>query len=227
VVKLLTLLSKVTSSIPGCGTVFRKKKAMDYTNVLGTQRCAYLRDAKRSEPGKCLDNSTGCWLYTGSQNIDGYCQVWAKKNADLHKTGRGAQSGFLLHIVSWVASNPGVPHIGRHISHLCDNRTCFNPAHLVCENAQANNSRKGCIGPITCSDHGHIIVDACKHRPRCIRPARDDVRCCLTIRESDPGGWATASSQATSRRTSAQGSEVETEYEGAEWTEMAADAGWI
>jgi len=199
---------------------------MDYTTVLGSQRCAQLRDAKLSLPGKCRSNSTDCWLYTGSQNNEGYCQIWAKKNEDLHKTGHASQTAFLLHVVSWVASNPGLQHVGRHISHLCDNRSCFNPAHLTCESAQLNNSRKGCIGPITCTDHGHIIVEACKHRPRCIRPPRDDVRCCLTIRESDPAGWA--SSQATtSHRDSVEGSVAETEYEGAEWVELVAMAGLI
>lgn len=35
---------------------------------------------------------------------------------------------------------------------------------------QVNNSRKGCPGPIACSIQGHVIVDLCVHRPRCIRP---------------------------------------------------------
>lgn len=101
----------------------------------------------------------------------------------MNRTGRGAQTAFLLHIVSFVAKTGSNPD--GHVSHLCDNRKCFNPSHLVDEPPAQNNGRKGCPGPIFCSVHGHCIADLCQHRPRCIRPARDDIFCCLAIKEGD------------------------------------------
>lgn len=71
----------------------------------------------------------------------------------------------------------------------------------MAESVQANNSRKGCPGPITCSVHGHIVVDLCSHDPRCIRPPREDVYCCLAMKEEDPQGWA---SQQTEWRATTQ-----------------------
>lgn len=75
---------------------------------------------------------------------------------------------------------------------------CFNPDHLADESAQVNNSRKGCPGPIYCSVHYHLVVDLCPHNPGCLRAPRDDVNCCLALKESDPRGW-------TSRATSMSG----------------------
>lgn len=66
-----------------------------------------------------------------------------KKNRDLLAAGRGAQTAFLIHIVAYVAETGQDPP-SMHISHLCDNRRCFNPYHLVAETPQLNNPRKGC-----------------------------------------------------------------------------------
>lgn len=161
--------------------------------------------------------------------------MYTKKNADLHRVGRSAQTAFLLHVVSYVAAYDQHP-AGLQISHRCDTRRCFNPDHLVAEAAAINNSRKGCAGPIACSVHGHIVVDLCAHAPLCIRPPREDVICCLAIRESDPRAWATQEddSQGTSasrgRDTSRAASVLSgqsSEFSGAEWLEEAVQAGVI
>jgi hypothetical protein len=162
-------------------------------------------------------------------------KVYTKKNADLHRVGRSAQTAFLLHIVSYVAARNQHPP-GLQVSHLCDTRRCFNPDHLVAESIAINNSRKGCAGPIACTVHGHIVVDLCAHIPRCIRPPREDVICCLAIRESDPQAWASqeGSPQGTGGSRAREGSSAmsvlsreSSEFSGAEWLQEAVEAGVI
>lgn len=121
-------------------------------------------------------------------------QITAKKNSDRGFPNR-RPTAFLLHIVSFVADRGhGVPN-DQQVSHLCDRRNCFNPNHLLAESVQANNSRKGCPGPLFCPDHGHKIASLCKHAPtKCIRPPNPDVICCLSIKHSHPDfGRATES----------------------------------
>lgn len=195
----------------------------NYLQALGQQRAREIIESKRRAAR--VDNFTGCWLYQGSTNNDGYGQVWAKANHNLHLTGRSAQSAFLIHIVSFVAQHGRDVTPGRHVSHRCDNRRCFNPEHLMDESAQVNNSRKGCAGPIACSVHGHIIIDLCSHIPRCIRPPRDDVYCCLAMREDDPEGWASQQSRWRSTTpSSAQGESQQSHYSGVSAVEELA--GW-
>ncbi|KAK1457671.1 hypothetical protein CMEL01_15654 [Colletotrichum melonis] len=145
------------------------------------------RRAKRCE----VDTKLGCHVPIGCRTRDGYAQVsfpeiWTKSNAKAKKglTGRKASRAYLLHIVAYAQLHKRNPN--DHVSHLCDNPACFNPTHLVDETASNNNSRKGCPGPIYCSDHGCLIVNLCNHNPPCIRPPRQDVQCCLSHKEFQP-----------------------------------------
>jgi hypothetical protein len=93
-----------------------------------------------------------------------------------------------------------------------------------------NNSRKGCPGLLACSVHHHVICDLCPHMPKCIRPERDDVFCCLSLKESDPVGWATQTSrQNSSRPSSSLANEMvehhSSDYGDAQWLEAAAQDG--
>lgn len=158
--------------------------------------------------------------------------MYTKKNQDLGRTGRSAQTAFLLHRLSFLATT-GRDATG-HVSHLCNVAKCFNPDHLCDESAVVNNSRKGCPGPIICSVHHHLVVDLCPHQPRCIRPERDDVNCCLALKESDPVGWALFTSRTMTSRganSRAQAEEMEgrssSEYEGAEFLERAVEEGLL
>lgn len=198
------------------------RRQLDYEAELGRARCHHLvMEKKRTS---CVtDGATGCWLFSGSLNTDGYGQVssparalarpqltsaevTAKRNSAMQQRGRQSLSAFLLHIVAFVGSRGHGPGQGLQVSHLCDRRSCFNPDHLRPETPQVNNSRKGCPGPIFCSVHGHLIVDLCAHEPRCVRAPRDDVNCCLAIRESDARWGSRTNSVQTNASTASAGS---------------------
>lgn len=94
--------------------------------------------------------------------------------------GRKKARGFLLHIIAAVSRFGVSPTTGWQVSHLCDRRSCFNPSHLSIETVQENNARKGCVGDLYCSTHAdELICPLCPHSPKCIRPPRTDVVCCL------------------------------------------------
>ena len=162
-------------------------QSIDYLLEVGQQRALSIVNQKRGDEQTVVAaDGTGCWLFGGSRNTQGYGQVWVKRNSNAHLKGRDSQTAFLLHRVSYLART-GL-NCGGHGSHLCDRRNCFNPDHIVDETPMQNNARKGCAGSLICGYHHHIIVDLCTHEPKCIRPERFDVSCCLALRESDPEG---------------------------------------
>ena len=61
---------------------------------------------------------------------------------------------------------------GEQASHLCHQRTCINPQHIVLEGVKYNNSRKGCLGPSVafecCKCSERHVLNLCKHTPPCI-----------------------------------------------------------
>jgi hypothetical protein len=87
-----------------------------------------------------LDKSagaTGCWIYTGSLS-DGYGNYWRNNRWD-----KAHRVAFESH---WGITIPP----GMEIMHVCNNRACCNPAHLVCGSRYANQfMRRICerIGP--------------------------------------------------------------------------------
>lgn len=72
--------------------------------------------------------NSGCWLWTGFFNDDGYGRflVWRCKRK------------FFAHRLSWVMHNGPIP-AGLVIDHICRNRGCINPAHLRVVTRRENN----------------------------------------------------------------------------------------
>lgn len=64
--------------------------------------------------------NSGCWLWLGFLNQDGYGRIRVSKS-------RMAPA----HRVSWEVFNNACPLPGISCLHRCDNPACVNPAHLV------------------------------------------------------------------------------------------------
>jgi hypothetical protein len=198
-----------------------KGELADYAADLGQAACVQLLQWRlefvhpmdwhnvdlRGLSGYELVQETGCWLWRGRTLPEGYAQVKRKTLAQQSAgvTDRNAGKNFLFHRIAFVAKNGFDVHQGA--SHLCGRPQCFNPEHIVDENIQLNNRRKGCIGVVTCPDHGHLIVDLCEHTPRCIKPNPPNVNCCLSRRLPSLDGHASpvrsSSPPASDRRATA------------------------
>lgn len=53
-------------------------------------------------------------------------------------------------------------------SHLCHNKLCIRPSHIVKESIGQNGRRNNCLAFVVCP-HG-TRINACGHTPRCILP---------------------------------------------------------
>lgn len=86
--------------------------------------------------------------------VDGYFQY-----------GTGASKGQRIHSAVWFDANPTVPKIASwHISHLCHNWWCCNPAHATYEPDWINIMRKHCpfvpgLVACTCASLEHTSID--------------------------------------------------------------------
>lgn len=78
----------------------------------------YLTDDEEARFRSKYDvSSTGCWLWNGPLDRDGYGMF------HLRRRGRRA------HRVGWFRMNGPVPS-GLWVNHVCRNRHCVNPSHL-------------------------------------------------------------------------------------------------
>lgn len=86
-----------------------------------TPRISYAGDAiaVRIRARISIDHATGCWLWQGTIQPNGYGQIYMGVQ---HRTSR-------VHRVSYETFVGPIPE-GLVLDHLCRNRACANPAHL-------------------------------------------------------------------------------------------------
>ena len=98
---------------------------------------------------KVQESPTGCWLWSGWSDRDGYGFTWVGgtkgKNVRLHRL---TYRMFRGEIPSWLQPD-----------HLCSNTGCINPAHLELVTPRENILRSNSIAARniqkTHCDHGH------------------------------------------------------------------------
>jgi len=106
-----------------------------------------------------------CWESNIATQGSGYCQL------QLNGSGYGSQQGFyLLHIWS-MRYHKRIPadlsHIGDpDCSHLCHNKRCVNPDHLVFEEGRNNKRRNVCPHQV----QGTLICPYIHNAPACMHP---------------------------------------------------------
>lgn len=119
---------------------------------------------------KIKPTPTGCWVWMGTKNSQGYGQLWFR--------GRLWLAYRVAYVSFFGSTSPGF-----QLDHLCRQRSCVNPMHLEQVTAQ-ENVRRGESPNIKIARsgfclHGHPLTeDNLYHRPD--RPFSD----CLTCRHS-------------------------------------------
>jgi len=75
-----------------------------------------------------------------------------------------AKSKLKVHIAATFFAHGQLPEAHKTVcSHLCHNKWCINPNHLVIETITLNNSRKGCLSYLT--DSSGVVWNLCSHGP--------------------------------------------------------------
>jgi hypothetical protein len=72
---------------------------------------------------------SGCWLWTGCVQAQGYGRFWKNKHVRAHR-------------VAWELHHGAVPS-GMHVLHSCDTASCVNPGHLFL--GTDSDNRRDCV----------------------------------------------------------------------------------
>lgn len=99
---------------------------------------------REARNGRCnlVKTSRGCWLRQDGKEKTLY---------QLPKLAETAGSGFYSHVIMAVLVTTKPPLPGDQASHLCNNKACCNPWHLVVESAAKNYMRRLCVGSGQCN----------------------------------------------------------------------------
>jgi hypothetical protein len=113
----------------GCGKPARR-----------TWRCGHNR---RIPPRYSVDPSTGCWIWLGTRNSEGYGQIRERLDGGRGRTVKA-------HRFMYERLVGPIP-VGRQLDHLCRNRACVNPVHLEPVD-NATNTQRGQLAKLTWDD---------------------------------------------------------------------------
>lgn len=106
------------------------------------------------------EDSLNCWIDQGlHQN--------SYPSASYSHTAANIQVSHLALRVT----NGVVPHkVNRETaSHLCHNKSCIRPDHIIIESVGQNGRRNGCLAFVKCGNC-QTRINACGHTPRCLLP---------------------------------------------------------
>jgi hypothetical protein len=95
--------------------------------------------SERFDERACPEPTTGCWLWTGYLNADGYGLFYF--GSQQMKAPRAA----------WLLFRGEIPD-GLSVLHHCDTPACVNPAHLFVGTHQDNMTDRGRKGRAACGD---------------------------------------------------------------------------
>lgn len=118
----------------------------------------------------------GCWDWTGYRSENGYGRSW---DTDLRKVTYAHRVAYRIAI--------GPIENGKHIDHLCRNRSCVNPAHLEAV-SQRENTLRGAAPQIVAHIagvciRGHVASDNALRRTS--GPRSGDVVYCRACRRAE------------------------------------------
>lgn len=128
-------------------------------------------------------NATDCWMSNlAPGHPNGYVKVNLRNSPVPGNPDEKIGVSPWLHQLAIIASGRGptlrlTTGAEFHVSHLCHNGSCFNPAHVVVEESELNEKRKGCQGLYVMKLPDGTVIDPCVHwtvgwRLHCILPSR-------------------------------------------------------
>ena len=98
-----------------------------------------LSPTQKIEKHSIPEPNSGCWLWIGSLKNSGYGQVGWGSVLD------GSRTMLSAHRAAYLAFNGPIPD-GLLVRHICDNKVCVNPDHLIVGTQSDNLDDMTCRG---------------------------------------------------------------------------------
>jgi len=122
----------------------------------------YRAEAVVEDNGHPHDESLHCWILDKHLQNGYPVASYSRTEANIP----------VSHLALRVTLGESPHHAKRQTaSHLCHNKRCIRPEHIIIESIGLNGRRNGCLAFVTCGGCG-AKTNACGHEPVCILPWR-------------------------------------------------------